>query len=137
MQIHNFRVKHHIPKVEYASLLSSYCDSIYVAQSLLAVLPVFMVSGLLSESIFPHFQRGGGFTHIQTYYIIDLVRNAHFWSLTCILNIFWPFIWITHPYIAQCNFHTFGFPFALLILPLLIILIFFYSFILAGHLRTI
>ena len=52
LQIHNFTVKHHIPKCEDVSVLSSSRYSISVAKSLFASLPSLSLSGLISAAGF-------------------------------------------------------------------------------------
>ena len=81
----------------------------------------------------PHFQCGRSFTRIQNCVIIDLFRNAHFWTLTWTINIFQPFIRLTIIFISQYNFHTFVLPFTIIILPWYIILILFYRLLIFGQ----
>ena len=64
------------------------------------------------------------------FFIIDIYRNVHFWTFTYTIKLFQPFIQITLIFISKWNFHTFIYPFTILILPWYIRLILLYRLLL-------
>ena len=93
----------------------------------------YHLTDCLQHPYFLHLQRGRVFACIQTCVIIDISRNAHFWTFTFTVNLFQTFIWITINFILHWKFHNSFLPLTILILLWYTRLIIFYILILVWH----